>query len=1204
MARYGYQDEQSAEGAGLRGRVLAQTDSPAGTQAAVALQNHWERAVQELWGVAAPPGDSEQAWAERFQGEARFLAALIEAGIGGIDPSLVDQAIEHLRDSLQSGERWSSAVPAAESMLLPAVGPVAQSFVIHLVGHAHIDMNWLWDWPETVRVSRDTFRTMDQLMAEEPDFRFSQSQASVYIAMQELYPEIFERIRERQRQGRWEVTASTWVEHDANMASGESIARQLLYAKRYFARELGVPPADVPLVWQPDTFGHPFTIPGILVRAGIRYYYYCRGGHLGPWLRLFWWEGPDGSRVLAFHDNDLWYNGPVRAVDAALAAVNLARQTGITDYLFVYGVGDHGGGPTRRDLAMIRQAQRWPLFPKLVFSTAKAFFERVNESLSVPPSGATEPTASTSVPMPPSGRLPGLPAPTLPVYGGELNTVFSGCYSSQSRVKQLNRDSETLLTRAEAWQAVAHAADASLVAALPPTAIAGVSTPTASAGQSLLEQAWQKHLFNQFHDILPGSGVPATYQYALGVGQQVRAAAEAVEDRALQALIRQKLAYFPPPVVETIAQLKPKVVADRVSVNPDWVRPVAVANVLPWRRSESVRLDIWDPPAGAEQAVLIDPEGRLLLTQRLRRHEEWGHQQLRVAFPALDLPALGLRSYAALLLTPPEWEQLLRQQGWQRRRPWADWDPAIDPEDPPGGRGVQGWIDGTGKAHLENQWLAAEVEPGSGAVVHLIDKRTGEDLVPPGQRLGLLEMNLEAPHGMSAWKIGPFAARQPLTNGAALRLESNGPVEATVVAQQTYHESRFELCIRLTATSRRLEYHLAADWAERSDQGRPAPTLQVAFPVAVATRAAKAEARENAGVRAETADAKAWAEAADEAVAQAETAAEPAAPAKPGVVEALYEIPFGAIRRPADGMEVPGQRFAALGRLLVLNRGRYGFSATVDDDLGDLGADGMDRGGRGYRPGAISVLRMTLLRATHDPDPLPDHGHHEIEWAIELLSAEEQAQGWASTAAAAASEYQYPVQGRALAGWEVAGDGKGPGSGDGRVDGSGEGNGHSSSEGRASSPASPQDASAELSWLELDPAGSVAWSVLKSWEGVPPAGDGGTTLQTVNDSPLHSTEKARSAMSTPTDWVIRLYEVDGQDRKARLKLGPALLAERGLPTAVRELDLLERPVDPPAAANVPGDALTLDRVNGILEVQLHGYEIKTILLHWDSPASH
>jgi len=1071
--------------------LVGKLPAPAGKDSSqdaseVALQSRFERVLQELWQLATPAGGSEEsAWAERLQGEARFVAALVDAGIGGIDPVLLDRALEQLRRGLESGERWSRVVPAVESTLLPAVGPAAQAFVIHCAGHAHIDMNWLWDWPETVRVGRDTFRTMDRLMAEYPDFRFSQSQASVYVAMQEHYPEIFARILERQRQGQWEVAASTWVENDENLASGESAARQLLYAKRYFSRVLGLRPADVPLVWQPDTFGHPFTLPGILQQAGIRYYYYCRGGHLGPRLRLFWWEGADGSRLMAFHDNDLWYNGPVRPVDAALAAVQLARQTGITDYLFVYGVGDHGGGPTRRDLATIRRVQEWPLFPRVRFSTVKAFFERVDAVLT----GREEAPAT---------RVSGLTAPELPVYRGELNAVFPGCYTSQARIKQVNRDSETLLTRAETWQAV---------------------TGDGETAPGLLEEAWRKHLFNQFHDILPGSGVPATYQYALGLGQQVRAAAEAVEDRALQHLFRRRLAYFPTPVARAVAMLKPQVVRPsgqgqpglRPDLDQDWVRPVAAANPLPWRRSDTVTLSIWDPPAGAEHAVLIDPEGHPVLTQRLHRREEWGHQVLRMAFPALDMPPLGARSYTALLLTPVEWERLLQQQGWQRRRPWQDYDAAIDPGDPPGGPGVQAWIDGQGVAHLENGWIAAEIEPGSGAVIHLIDKRTGQDLVPAGRRSGLLEVNLEAPHGMSAWKIGPYAARQPLTTGAALRVEKSGPVEATVTVQHTYGDSRFELRIRLTATARRLEYHLTADWRESGGQGRPAPTLQVAFPVGV-TGSATSET--------------------------------------PSIPEALYEIPFGAIRRPADGMEVPGQRFAALGQLLLLNRGRYGFSATVEE-LGERG------GGVGRVAAQVATLRMTLLRASHDPDPLPDQGRHEIEWAIESVTSDERGGRWAATATREATEYQYPAQAQVLTASEVVAETQ-------------------QEEREQGGAAGTLARSVELSWLELDPADSVAWSVLKLWEGIPEPDSAGA--QSVE----------REAMGPNRDWVIRLYETEGKAGRVRVRFGPMLLAERGRPAVVQEVDLLEQSTERQA----------LPVAEDGFDLEFRPFEIKTIRLHW------
>lgn len=1199
-------------------RELAQPTAPPSP-----LRSRWLREFDRVRAAVVMPLDKEeQDWIERITCEVQFTVALAAAEVGlaeaqaggrGQGQSLaiaLDQALDRLRDGLLNcREPWSVVVPSVETILAPVVQPVARTLTVHLVGHAHIDMNWLWDWPDTVRTARDTFRSMLQLMDEDPGFRFSQSQASVYVAMQELYPEIFQEIRRRvnrgkdtggaagesqggagaghssgEGEGQWEVTASTWVEADENMASGESLVHQLLLTKRYFARHFGLAPSDVPLVWQPDTFGHPFTMPIILNRAGIRYYYYCRGGHLGPtrWP-LYWWEGPDGSRLLAFNDSRLWYLGPARPLDAALAALELARQTGVTHYLYVYGVGDHGGGPTRHDLAVWHRARTWPLFPRLQFSTVKAFFERVAEQLQPPP----------------KPLLPGFPAPSLPVYRGELNSEFSGCYTSQARIKQQNRDGETYLTRAEVWRALA-------------------GSGSGDTDARLLEEAWQKHLFNQFHDILPGSGVPATYRYALGIGQQVIAAAEAVEDRAVQAVVRRKLAYFPPAVQETVARLKPEVAGPPLDLN--WVRPAAVTNLLPWRRSETVTLSIWDPPAGAEHAVLIDPEGRPVLTQRLHRHEEWQHHVLRVTFPAFDLPPLGARAYAVLLLTPAEWEALVTRQNWGRRGAYQDWDPAIEASPPPGGPGVQAWIDNQGIAHLENELVAAAIEPGSGAVVSFVDKRSGRELVAPGARLGQLEVSLEVPHGMSAWKIGPFLTRQPLTNGASLRIERSGPVEATVVANQCYPGSagspdggrgsgtgasmgmgmghgagmgagrghggawgdgtQFEMRITLKAASPRLEYHLSVDWLERGGPDRPSPTLQVAFPVNLSDAAVYSL---------EVAEAARGIESSESA-----KPANPAGPANSAncpLPEALYEIPFGAIRRPADGMEVPGQRFAAFGPLLLLNRGRYGFSATGN------------------------VLRMTLLRASYEPDPLPDQGRHEIEWAVEPLPTGEHLAtplAGAALAARRASEYQYPVQGFTPHAWQVP------------------------AIARQLATTAPAPAT-ELSWLELceisdnpqanpgqapaqadsAPApASVAWSLLKLREGVYAepgrvATVAATPTAAATAAPAHvaqpGTGRARgSARFSPGDWIIRVYEVEGREARIRIKYGPALLAERGRPTAVWETDLLEETIlasvtdarsDAHAVGNTGGPEVTCTADDGFV-LSLRPYDIKTLCLHW------
>ncbi|MCX5670635.1 MAG: hypothetical protein NTU94_04865, partial [Planctomycetota bacterium] len=148
-------------------------------------------------------------------------------------------------------DRLEAAVREAEAALAP-IGKVAMTYTVHCVGHAHIDMNWMWSWPETVATTNDTFRTVLALMDEFPDFRFTQSQASVYALMRDYHPALLDRIRERVAEGRWEVAAVHWVEGDKNLAGGESLARHLLYTREFVREVLGLEPDDVRIDWEPD----------------------------------------------------------------------------------------------------------------------------------------------------------------------------------------------------------------------------------------------------------------------------------------------------------------------------------------------------------------------------------------------------------------------------------------------------------------------------------------------------------------------------------------------------------------------------------------------------------------------------------------------------------------------------------------------------------------------------------------------------------------------------------------------------------------------------------------------------------------------------------------------------------------------------------------------------------------------------------------
>lgn len=364
----------------------------------------------------------------------------------------------------------------------------ARSFRVYLAGHAHIDMNWLWPQAETDDLIRRDFESMDGIMAEYPDVCFSHSQAATYRIAQLNEPELFERVKGWIREGRWEVTSSTWVEGDLNMAGYETLARQFLEGMTYSREQLG---ADPRVCWEPDTFGHPATMPQVLAQAGIRYYYHTRPLRDVP---VYWWEGPDGSRVLAFNDPKVYF-GRVYPSLIIPDSVRMAEAYGLNCNLHVYGIGDHGGGVTRSDVRRAMRMRESRLLPEIIFAPTVEFFKEVESS------GAE-----------------------LPVIRGELNPVFEGCYTSHGDIKKANRETEHALVRAETFASIAE--------------LRGGSRVETSAR---LQEAWRRQCFNQFHDILCGCSIREAYDEAIpaarGAADEAdRAAAEATgRARSVQA---------------------------------------------------------------------------------------------------------------------------------------------------------------------------------------------------------------------------------------------------------------------------------------------------------------------------------------------------------------------------------------------------------------------------------------------------------------------------------------------------------------------------------------------------------------------------------------------------------------------------------------------------------------------------------------------
>ncbi len=352
----------------------------------------------------------------------------------------------------------SAAQPAQKKTAGAGFKP--RDYTAHLIGHAHIDLAWLWRWEETVNdIATNTFQGTLAQIDRLPGLTFAQSQPAVYDAVEKSYPELFARIREKVRAGAWVPVGGMWAEPDLNMPDGESLAHQLLYGKRYFLDKFGV---DVTVGWNPDSFGHNFQLPQILSRAGIKYYVFGRCGPADA--AVFNWEGMDGSRVLGYVTPGFYSVDLKNGLKDLIAEA--ARTTPVKDFMILYGAGDHGGGPRDEDLQAIARFKDDKGEPRLEFVRPERYFQ------------VLEPQRSA-----------------LPVVKQELNFIFPACYTTQVDVKKNNRRMENLLLAAEKFSSLA---------------VFGGYRPYYPERD--IDEAWKIVLRNQFHDILDGSGIGPVYE--------------------------------------------------------------------------------------------------------------------------------------------------------------------------------------------------------------------------------------------------------------------------------------------------------------------------------------------------------------------------------------------------------------------------------------------------------------------------------------------------------------------------------------------------------------------------------------------------------------------------------------------------------------------------------------------------------------------
>jgi len=450
--------------------------APCRTGRAVALALERDRG-RPLW--LFPQAQSRDPGFGEYADAFRYAAALGEPALPAARPD---------------PREWLAALgtPAYDrlrSRYATALGPAAgrqRGDTLWLVGNSHIDAAWLWRWRETIDVIRNTWRTSLKLSEIFPGYVFAGSSAAFYDAMDRLEPGLADSLVAATRAGIWSPVGGWWVEPDMNMPSGESLVRQGLYGQRYFQRRFG---ARSRVAWTPDTFGYPWTVPQILKGSGFDYFVTQKirwnDSTTFPY-NAFWWEGRDGTRIFGY--NPYGYTHDLDPLTLAEERVEDRARTRGHHQIVLYGVGDHGGGPTIEMLERAEGLRRVPVFPALRYAAPEEALARV--------AGAQ-------------------PADSFPVWRDELYLEYHrGTYTGQAAMKRRNRLSEVGLQTAEALAAV----------------------DTAPYPRDTLESIWRRVLFNQFHDILPGSGIDSVYQDASATYDTAWAMLGTLADRTLTSL--------------------------------------------------------------------------------------------------------------------------------------------------------------------------------------------------------------------------------------------------------------------------------------------------------------------------------------------------------------------------------------------------------------------------------------------------------------------------------------------------------------------------------------------------------------------------------------------------------------------------------------------------------------------------------------------
>lgn len=518
--------------------------------------------------------------------------------------SLIDSAIDYLSTQYQkNGAIIIDDVYHVEEML-KSLSPLIKQYKVICLGHAHIDVNWMWGIDETVNITMNTWETMLNLMDMYPEFTFAQSQAYLYDLMAKYRPDLIERIKKHIKTGQWELTCSTYVENDRNMISMNSFNKQFEFAKKRIAEIFSLKDSEIDIDFEPDTFGHSAFTPEVLANHNIKYYYHCRGNNEVPFYR---WSAPSGKNILVYRE-PRWYLGEIEDTDFDYVP-SFCYENNINYALKVYGCGDHGGGATVRDIERLKDMQKWPLMVDIKFGTLHEFFKEIEKKNDIKQ-----------------------------VFN-EQNSIFTGCYSSCYEIKAMNANFERSLHNAE------------------------IFTSLDKPKKYNFDEALTCYLPSHFHDVITGSTVSKGKDFAMGQFQTGLCNTGANKQEALRNLAKNidTTSILPEVTIDKENQAIGagngyKISENNFAISQGYgtTRAVAVFNPSNKPRREVVTFEIWDYYGDVRKLGVFDYQGFAIpfSIKEVRPTFYWYHNCHIVSVYA-HIPALGHNTY---IIRPTEKE--------------------------------------------------------------------------------------------------------------------------------------------------------------------------------------------------------------------------------------------------------------------------------------------------------------------------------------------------------------------------------------------------------------------------------------------------------------------------------------------------------------------------------------------------------------------